>query len=431
MERAELRKRYLELREQLKRRQFLDKQIGQYNEKLIAVERARQSHERLQKEIASLKAHLKSDNYAQLERESLIAVKAELHKLEFDPIAYASIQSQIRMQRHVEVRYQQMQRDLLDLNKINESLPPLREQLKILKDELDGELYGAGERKRLQDTQQKIRAYQYDRILHTSLKEELSALLPSTELRHELQLAITQEPKLEDSLKLYSNQLQTKQEQLQSLKGEKEKIAKSLEVFPQLEARAEELQPLIQVAREEKDTVASQLAVLEAECRNFERDLEKLNQYQNQLKEINSKLEDHLFLAEAFGKKGIQAVIIENAIPEIEAEANRILSRLSENKMHVAFITQQKTKTGGVIETLELVIGDELGTRNYELFSGGEAFKVNFAVRVALSRLLARRSGAKLETLIIDEGFGSQDEASRERLVRRFRLSRANSPESS
>jgi exonuclease SbcC len=36
---------------------------------------------------------------------------------------------------------------------------------------------------------------------------------------------------------------------------------------------------------------------------------------------------------------------------------------------------------------------------------------------VALSRLLARRAGAKLETLIIDEGFGSQDESSRERMV--------------
>jgi exonuclease SbcC len=143
-----------------------------------------------------------------------------------------------------------------------------------------------------------------------------------------------------------------------------------------------------------------------------------LEQSQIELKELNSTLDDHNFLAEAFGKKGIQAVIIENAIPEIETEANRILSRLTENKMHIAFITQQKNKTGGTMETLDLVIGDEIGTRNYELFSGGEAFKVNFAVRVALSRLLARRSGAKLETLIVDEGFGSQDEASRERLVK-------------
>ena len=111
-------------------------------------------------------------------------------------------------------------------------------------------------------------------------------------------------------------------------------------------------------------------------------------------------------------------MIIENAIPELETEANRILSRLTENKMHVGLITQHKTKSGSLVETLELAIADEAGTRNYELFSGGEAFKVNFAVRVALSKLLARRSGARLETLIIDEGFGSQDEVSRERLVK-------------
>ena len=129
-----------------------------------------------------------------------------------------------------------------------------------------------------------------------------------------------------------------------------------------------------------------------------------------------------IYLAEAFGKKGIQAVIIENAIPEIEAESNRILSRLTDNKMHVALITQAKNKSGGMSETLDLVMGDEVGTRNYELYSGGEAFKVNFALRIALSRLLARRAGAKLETLIIDEGFGSQDDASRSRLVKAIRL---------
>ena len=114
-------------------------------------------------------------------------------------------------------------------------------------------------------------------------------------------------------------------------------------------------------------------------------------------------------------------MIIENAIPEIEAESNRILSRLTDNKMHIALVTQHRTKSGGMIETLDILIGDDIGTRNYELFSGGEAFKVNFAIRVALSRLLARRSGAKLETLIIDEGFGSQDDIRRDRLVKAIR----------
>jgi alpha-D-ribose 1-methylphosphonate 5-triphosphate synthase subunit PhnL len=49
--------------------------------------------------------------------------------------------------------------------------------------------------------------------------------------------------------------------------------------------------------------------------------------------------------------------------------------------------------------------------------SGGEQFRVNFALRVALSKLLARRAGAQLQTLVIDEGFGALDAPGRERLV--------------
>ena len=69
------------------------------------------------------------------------------------------------------------------------------------------------------------------------------------------------------------------------------------------------------------------------------------------------------------------------------------------------------------MKTLDISIADEVGTRPYELYSGGEAFRVNFAIRIALSKLLARRSGASLQTLVIDEGFGTQDAQGRERLV--------------
>ena len=68
-------------------------------------------------------------------------------------------------------------------------------------------------------------------------------------------------------------------------------------------------------------------------------------------------------------------------------------------------------------EELRINIADEMGTRAYETFSGGEAFRINFALRIALSRLLARRSGAPLPVLFIDEGFGSQDAAGQQRLV--------------
>ena len=122
-------------------------------------------------------------------------------------------------------------------------------------------------------------------------------------------------------------------------------------------------------------------------------------------------------LRTAFGVKGVPAMIIEAAVPEIEAEANRLLARMTGGRMHVRFDTLRETLAGQVREALEIKIADELGTREYSLYSGGEAFRVNFAVRIALSKLLARRAGAQLQTLVIDEGFGTQDAQGRERLV--------------
>jgi exonuclease SbcC len=51
------------------------------------------------------------------------------------------------------------------------------------------------------------------------------------------------------------------------------------------------------------------------------------------------------------------------------------------------------------------------------MYSGGERLRIDFALRVALSRLLATRAGARLETLVVDEGFGSQDAEGRMRLL--------------
>ena len=49
--------------------------------------------------------------------------------------------------------------------------------------------------------------------------------------------------------------------------------------------------------------------------------------------------------------------------------------------------------------------------------AAAKRFRINFALRIALSKLLTRRAGAPLPTLIIDEGFGTQDSAGREKLV--------------
>jgi DNA repair protein SbcC/Rad50 len=163
--------------------------------------------------------------------------------------------------------------------------------------------------------------------------------------------------------------------------------------------------------------------------------IQQLQQLQASLQEQQDKLQDHKKqqlihdeLTKAFGKNGIQALIVENILPQVEAEANSILSRLSNNQFHIQFVTQKHTKkatrskkatvkNAKPIDTLEIVIGDANGTRPYENYSGGEAFRINFSIRLALAKLLSQRAGTPLQMLVIDEGFGTQDGEGCDRLI--------------
>lgn len=132
-------------------------------------------------------------------------------------------------------------------------------------------------------------------------------------------------------------------------------------------------------------------------------------------------------LERAFSKDGVPALLIEQALPQIEIKANQILERLTDGRMNVKFITQAEYKDKNrddFKETLEIQISDSAGIRDYEMYSGGEAFRVNFAIRLALSEILAQRAGARLQTLVIDEGFGSQDAHGRQRLIEAINLIR-------
>jgi len=113
-------------------------------------------------------------------------------------------------------------------------------------------------------------------------------------------------------------------------------------------------------------------------------------------------------------------MLIEQALPAIQDEANLVLSQLSNYTMSVTFNTQRPHKDArreDKIETLDILISDGFATRDYETYSGGEAFRINFAIRLALARVLARRAGAQVRTLVIDEGFGNQDAEGRQRLI--------------
>jgi exonuclease SbcC len=415
------RKEYLRLKKILDGRKDLDQERGQFRERQIALERAVAHRDQVKREAEALLERLRIDDYCPTERDSLQALQDQLRALDFDPVTYASLQAQLRAQRSIEGRYQQMLRDTSELKEIAEALPGLSARAENLKADLAEESYGQEIRSQLSDLDDQLKSLAYDRHSHAEAKKALSMLLPVADKHRELKYAFAEKPRLSAALANSELRLAAKKQQHEALIARSNKWEIELKELPNIKDKLETAEINLETVRQRYEENARQLAVLAAKISDTELDLANLKAKLNESKNLKQRIDDYAFLADAFGKRGIQAIIIENAIPEIETDANRILSRLSENQMHVKLETQQKNKSGTVVETLDILIADMVGTRSYELYSGGEAFKVNFALRVALSRLLARRAGAKLETLIIDEGFGSQDELSRDRLVKAIR----------
>jgi exonuclease SbcC len=139
-------------------------------------------------------------------------------------------------------------------------------------------------------------------------------------------------------------------------------------------------------------------------------------------KPIATDLTQYQTLTKAFGRDGIPALIIENAVPELERISNEILGEMSQGRHSLRFETQRELKSRvGVAETLDIIVSDWQGSRPYETFSGGEQLRIDFAIRFALAELLARRAGSRIEWLVVDEGLGSQDREHRELVLEAIR----------
>jgi DNA repair protein SbcC/Rad50 len=297
-------------------------------------------------------------------------------------------------------------------------LEAARVELAKLEDQLARYAYAEPELARLREIDARIEAIGYDTATHRRVRADLSGLVDYERLSHELAGARHAMTLREQTLAQARDSLASWQQRLDEDRDRIASLREQVRGLPGLRERVKLAEQAITQLRREHSAATSALG----EARQRLRYLDSLAESRaERLKELDEVLREkglYTDLATAFGRNGIQAMLIETAIPEIQDEANRLLAQMTNGRMHLSLHTQRERASGeGQIETLDVVIHDNLGSRPYEMYSGGEAFRVNFALRIALSHLLAQRAGARLETLVIDEGFGSQDQEGRDRLV--------------
>ena len=296
-------------------------------------------------------------------------------------------------------------------------LPSVKVHLTQIEEQLARSDFAVAEQQALEEVKQQIADLGYDATRHQKVRELLAQLERYDDLRRKLEEAETGLPSEKAALNQAQEAIAGWNSTLESNREKAGVLAEDIAALPGLVSELGQAEQIYNSLRQQQTGVRDEMVATQerlARCSELERrKLEKEGSLLDTLREKGIYEE----LAQAFGKRGVQAFLIESAIPEIEEEANRLLGRMTDNRMQVNIETQRETRKGETVETLDIKISDELGSRNYEMYSGGEAFRINLALRIALSKVLARRAGAPLPTLFIDEGFGTQDSDGLAKLV--------------
>ncbi len=333
----------------------------------------------------------------------------------------SSLERQLKGRTSAEKQEAIAQERLDNAKQVGGQLADLHQQRADLLDKLEREDYAAKARTELAAALAALAALAYDKVAHENLRRRQRELTPFEQRERELREA---EHKLVVAQQAATHAQAARNDKtaiIEEYQSHHAQLAAQLEGYDALQEQLEDERIKKGMIERQRDDALVQHS--EANMR--------ISQLIENERERDDKIEGRKLIAEdkgiyeelavAFGRKGVQAMIIDSALPELEESANALLGRMTNGRMTVKLVTQRDNKKGESVETLDLTIADGGGYRSYELYSGGEAFRINFAVRVAMSKLLAHRAGARLQTLIIDEGFGSLDGSGRERLIEAIR----------
>ena len=407
-----LRQEYRILEEELAKYAPILEERGLLKAKIASADSLQHRLQEMSAERAQLERCLQEDDYAQTLKEELKQVEQRLAEMAYDDRNHALLRSQVDRLRWSELKYAEVKQAERQIKQIERQRPQLEAELEALqREDTDGLT------EKLSEIDRQIEAIDYSLDQHNWVRSQLKTAR-EWEIQHQ---------KLQQAQQEIAAQ-QEKVEHLASIQKETTTQAKALcEQIAHLEQQLAKTNDLTEEIADLAETIEksgvwrehnlSQIGRLQQQLTQLETIEQQREQQQQQLQDLKHKHKVYKTLAEAFGRNGIQALMIENLLPQLESETNQILGKLSNHQLHVQFVTQRSGRNKKKIDTLDILIADARGTRPYETYSGGEAFRVNFSIRLAIARLLALRSGTALQMLIVDEGFGTQDKEGCDRLI--------------
>lgn len=167
--------------------------------------------------------------------------------------------------------------------------------------------------------------------------------------------------------------------------------------LPDLERLAANVRHL-RVTRDEKSAA---FAVAQDRAKRHAQHVEVRDELVSLLATQKQRLEALSLVTQAMHRNGIPAILASQSVALIEQRANEYLAEF-DGAPSIRMVWSDSGR-------LSIAVCSDI-ERDYETYSGGEKYRVDIAVRLALTTVLCDAQGvAHLGTLIIDEGWGALD----------------------
>ncbi len=415
-----LRHEYRELEQELAPYQELRERRSHLQAQLDGLGQDETRLQSMRQDAAQIERLLRTGEYGSDDLRELQQIEQQLQQLNYSDRSHSLARSDEKRLRWAEIKQAQIKDAQQKLNKINSRRPDLQAQLATVQQQFEQQKNSSEIQQQILSLDRYIAEVGYNLEQHEHVRNEMRKTQFWIARAEKLRSATQQFPQVQQRVNEIASSIAVRDRDLQAVTAQTAAMNQQLQEHPDPTAQISAIEQQMGRRRQQLDQHLGNLGRLQQQQQNLEALQVQLVAQKEQMQVAKRQYKVYQELAQAFGKNGIQALMIENVLPQLEAETNQILSRLSANQLHVQFITQRAAaskKATKLIDTLDILIADARGTRPYETYSGGEAFRINFAIRLALARLLSQRAGTALQMLIIDEGFGTQDAEGCDRLI--------------
>ena len=244
-----------------------------------------------------------------------------------------------------------------------------------------------------------IGAVNYDEKEMKRLRKEVDGLEKSVREFRLLEAEITRLPELRKRLEEERNERKREAEELESLKNEVEELGYDESSYTELAAKNRALNLKMRELEKRLGIEEGRLNTSKAREKDLLMAIEELKEKEAKKGDL---VEKALYLSKTIEVLGdFKIKLMRRIRPLLSDFSSSLLREITEGKYPVI-------KFG---ENYEVMVLDENEMYPINRFSGGEKDLINLCIRLAISRSVSYFSGAsEMNTIILDEVFGSQDE---------------------